>query len=243
MAFNDGSQLDPSQVDDRRGRGPGGTVALGGGALGIVAVLVALFLGIDPSTLGTSSPTAQAPQGTSITSLQEQCQTGADANARTDCRVVGFVNSIQAYWTRRVRKSRPPVHSCQARALHRFNPGGCGYASAAVGPFYCPRDKQVYLDLSFFDELHTRFGAQGGAFAEGYVVAHEYGHHVQDLTGTLDASVGADDTGPKSGSVQTELQADCLAGVWMKARHRYRLLEAGDGRGDSPEPGCSGCRG
>jgi uncharacterized protein len=215
MAFNDGSQLDPSQVDDRRGRGSGGTIALGGGALGIVAVLVALFLGIDPSTLGTSSPTAQIP-GTSVTSLEEQCRTGADANARTDCRVVGFVNSIQAYWADDFARRGQQYTPAKLVLFTGSTSAGCGYASAAVGPFYCPSDQQVYIDLSFFDELHTRFGAQGGEFAEGYVVAHEYGHHIQDLTGGLDASAGSNATGPNSGSVQTELGADCLAGVWMK---------------------------
>ena len=218
MSFNEGSRLDPSQVEDRRGLGPGPAVAIGGGGLGLVIVVVALLLGIDPSSLGTSAPPSSvSPDSTvSTTSLEEECRTGADANARADCRAVGFVNSIQAYWADEFARQGESYTPARLVLFTGATQAGCGYASSAVGPFYCPEDQQVYIDLSFFQELQTRFGAQGGSFAEGYVVSHEYGHHIQHLAGVLDASSGAGDTGPTSAAVLTELQADCLAGVWMK---------------------------
>src|SRR6266542_827978 len=217
MPFNDRSRLDPSQVEDRRGRRVGPAVAIGGGGLGLVVLVVALLLGVDPSILGspaeppTSAVSTQSPGSTS--SLQQQCQTGADANTREDCRIVGFVNSIQSFWADEFTRRGASYTPAQLVLFTDATEAACGYASAAVGPFYCPNDQQVYLDLSFFEELRTRFGAQGGSFAEAYVLAHEYGHHVQDLLGALSNNSNA--TGPDSESVQTELQADCLAGVWV----------------------------
>ncbi len=201
MRFRRGARLDPSQVSVRRGRG----LAVGGGGLGLlVAVVVALVFGVDVfDTGGDGGPALQPEQ-----SLTE-CRTGADANEQRECRIVGTVNSIQAYWDGALRG----YEEADTILFEGSTQTACGGATAAVGPFYCPRDAQIYLDLGFFRTLETRLGARGGPFAEAYVLAHEYGHHVQNLTGTLDrATRGA--TGPGSPAVAVELQADCYAGVW-----------------------------
>ncbi len=217
MPFNEKARLDPSQVQDRRGSRVGRTAAFGGGGLGlIIIVVIALLLGANPSQLlglvgnDLSSPGQNVSQ---VSDLQTACQTGADANTREDCRIVGYVNSIQDYWDTTFTNYGEQYTSAQTVLFSGSTQGACGYASGASGPFYCPTDQMVYLDLTFFDELQTRFGAQGGPFAEAYVLAHEYGHHVQDLLGVLDSS-GGSDSGPQSMSVFIELQADCLAGVW-----------------------------
>src|SRR5687767_1449214 len=189
MPFRDRARLDPSQVEDRRGRRGGATLALGGGGLGLVALVVALLLGVDPSDLGSLTeppPSVSTDNSGSTSSLEEECRTGGDANAREDCRIVGFVNSIQAFWTDEFARRGASYTPARLVLFTGATQAACGYASAAMGPFYCPTDQQIYLDMGFFQELRTRYGAQGGSFAEAYVVAHEYAHHVQNITGALD---------------------------------------------------------
>lgn len=215
MSFNKRSRLDPSQVRDRRGRGTGKAVAAGGGGLGLLVLIIYMLLGGNPGDLGAGvdqEPQVPVTSGEDITDLEEVCQTGADANAREDCRIVGFVNSIQAFWTEEFSGMGGDYTPADTVLFTGATTSGCGDATAAVGPFYCPLDQMVYLDLDFFDELQTRFGAEGGPFAEGYVLAHEYGHHIQNLAGVLDNTSRA--TGPESEAVMIELQADCLAGIW-----------------------------
>jgi uncharacterized protein len=211
MTFNPDAQLDPDQVTDVRGRTGGGrTLAFGGGGLGLVIAIAYLLLGGDPSALIQNAPGGVVEPNSSALA---ECKTGAEANARPDCRIVGFVNSIQVYWSDEFKSGGATYAPAQTVLYTDAVDTGCGAASSAVGPFYCPPDQSVYLDLGFFDELQSRFGAEGGPLAEAYVVAHEYGHHIQNLLGDLQPGGGG--TGAESRSVRTELQADCYAGVWV----------------------------
>jgi hypothetical protein len=217
MSFRPGADLDPSQVQDRRGRYAGGRiggrgVALGGGSMvGLIVIVAYVLLGGDPSALTGLQGIDAGVVGPGSTTLEQECQTGADANERADCRIVGYVNSIQAYWSDAFATSGEAYQPARTVLFSDQTSSACGLADAAVGPFYCPNDGQIYLDLGFFDALQQRFGARGGDFAEAYVVAHEYGHHVQALLGILDQARGA---GAGGSAVRVELMADCFAGVW-----------------------------
>jgi predicted metalloprotease len=220
MTFRPGARLDPSQVRDVGGRGvrglSGRSLAVGGGGIGSIVLLAVLVLasgilggGESGSGLGSLVGQSLGDQGGS--DLAAECRTGEDANRRDDCRVVGFVDSIQAYWNDEFARSGSRYVLAMTILYQGAVETGCGVADSGVGPFYCPPDQDVYLDVSFFQDLTDRFGAEGGPLAQGYVIAHEYGHHVQNLTGQL-ASGGS--TGAGSDAVMTELQADCYAGVW-----------------------------
>jgi predicted metalloprotease len=231
MRFRKGAQLDTSQVSDVRGRGGGGrTVAVGGGGLGVVGILVLVLLqvlggGGAAGDLGAlDDQTAGAGLGNGGSSLADECQTGADANSKDDCRIVGYVNSIQRYWTDQFQANGKTYDLSKTVFFQGSVDTACGTATEDVGPFYCPGDKHVYIDLGFFDDLRSKLGAQGGPFAQAYVLAHEYGHHVQDLNGILDR-IGNDRQGPQSASVRSELQADCYAGVWANHASQTGYLE------------------
>ncbi|GHF30757.1 MULTISPECIES: KPN_02809 family neutral zinc metallopeptidase [Streptomyces] len=218
MQFDDDADLDTSQVQDRRGGVPGGGLTIGGGIVGLLALLAGLFFGIGPEELGLSSggqsPTAAASASTDA-QVAQHCRTGKDANTRQDCRIVAVVNSAQSFWSQELARRGKTYTPASTVFFTGRVQTACGAATSAVGPFYCPGDRKVYLDLGFFDELKTKFGASGGPFAQAYVVAHEYGHHIQNLQGTLARSQDGQ-KGAGSASVKVELQADCYAGVWAK---------------------------
>ena len=229
MRFRRGAKLDPGQVTDVRGRrmAPGG-LAVGGGGIGIAAVVVYLLITLlgGGGGLGELAPLdqQQVGQGDTPSEVSQECQTAEDANERQDCRIVGVVNSVQRFWNSVFERSNQQYRYANTVFFTDQVQTECGFASSQVGPFYCPRDQQVYIDLGFFDELESRFGAGGGPFAQAYVITHEYGHHVQNLTGVLDR-IGNDRQGPESRAVRSELQADCYAGVWAANAVETELLD------------------
>ena len=184
---------------------------------GLMVVVVAMFLGIDPNSItagqdqGAAMGQAGRPAGTQGTAADDisMCKTGADANKYLQCRIIATANSVDGVWSQLLTGYTPP----KWRLFHDEVDTACDPATTAVGPFYCPGDKTAYFDTGFFKTLVDQFGSSGGPLAQEYVVAHEYGHHVQDLLG----DIGRAQRGPKGAegnSVRTELQADCYAGVW-----------------------------
>jgi predicted metalloprotease len=218
MRFRRRARLDPGQVTDLRGRrvGPGG-LAAGGGGLGLIGLIVFLLITVlsGGGGLGQLAPLEDQAvgQGDTPSEVSEECRTGQDANERQDCRIVAVVNSVQKFWDGVFERSGEQYPYVDTVFFTDQVQTECGFASSQVGPFYCPRDQLIYIDLGFFDELQSRFGAGSAPFAQAYVIAHEYGHHVQNQLGVLE-SIGGDTQGPESRAVRAELQADCYAGVW-----------------------------
>lgn len=211
MTFNEGMQIDTSTTSSSGGGGGGRRVAIGGGIGGLLLVVVALFLGVDPGTVLPQDGVSQYDtQGVNAEGFDvSQCRTGKDANEIVECRVIATGNSVDAVWAELLKGYQRP----KVRLFTESVDTACGPATTEVGPFYCPGDQTAYFDTSFFDVLKNQFGSSGGPLAQEYVVAHEFGHHVQNLLGVLGrAQQGA--TGSEGNGVRTELQADCYAGVW-----------------------------
>lgn len=209
MTFNEGIRTDPNRIKTSRG---GGTGAAVGGIGGLIALLIFMFTGVDLSGVLGGGSTATDTAGVDIS----HCVSGEAANQYVECRMVATAESLDALW-----EGALPAQA----GIEYVMPGfqifdgsvntACGQASSATGPFYCPADQSVYLDVSFFDTLETQLGAENAPLAQEYIVAHEWGHHIQNQLGYL-SQVSMQDTGPTSGAVRLELQADCLAGMWVR---------------------------
>ncbi len=208
-------QRESDQIDDRRGSGGGGGGGLPGGRLGIAGILgvlaISYFTGISPSTLmgllGGDGPV----------NVRQQADRPPPANDPTSHFVARVLGSTEDIWTEEFRKLGRTYQKPTLTLFSGATQTACGQGQAAMGPFYCPTDRRVYIDLAFFHELETRFGG-GGEFAEAYVIAHEVGHHVQNLLGISGKVSAARERSSKAQgnalSVRLELQADCLAGLW-----------------------------
>ena len=230
MRFNEGADLDTSDVTDIRGSGGRGGfggrgIAVGGGGLGLVGLIVVVLINVLGGGGGSSTGAGAVPGfggisqgGTADNSqLEQDCRSGADANRDVQCAAVAEINSIQDFWEQtlggRYQRTDTVFFTDQVNTQ-------CGSATSGSGPFYCPADKLVYIDITFFDDLKSQFGAEGGTFVDAYVLAHEVGHHVQNILGTSERvhrAPQSEQQGADGLSVRLELQADCFAGLWANS--------------------------
>ena len=207
MDFKSDAQIDAGSVSSGGG-GRGGGLAVGGIG-GVIVLILSLLLGFNPGDLLGGGGGNGEPQGQG--SVNANCKTGADVERDPDCRWPAYMTSLRQYWEQAYKGYKPT-------SMTTFSGGvqtACGTANSQVGPFYCPGDSKIYIDKEFVGKLLEQLGTQSSYPAEAYIVAHEYGHHIQNLTGALSASRDGK-TGPTSGATRVELQADCYAGVWLK---------------------------
>ncbi|HWS57967.1 MAG TPA: neutral zinc metallopeptidase [Actinotalea sp.] len=208
MTFSEGGSFEGGRVRSRRG----GAVAGGGiGLLAVVAFLVLQLTGVDVSPILGAVDGGQ-PAGSEEQSGSIGDCTAEQANTDPLCRLSATVQSLDAYWTAELA-DQGELPLPQVVEFDGATTTACGQASASTGPFYCPPDQSIYLDLGFFEILQSRFGASDGPLTQMYVTAHEYGHHVQQVTGVMDRA-DRQGAGAGSDSVRVELQADCYAGLW-----------------------------
>ncbi|WEK61979.1 MAG: neutral zinc metallopeptidase [Candidatus Microbacterium colombiense] len=220
MTFNPDADLS-GNTTRRRGRNAAIAGGAGVGVLGLIALIAGPLLGIDLTGLlgGVQSGGSGSSEGTVI----EGCATGQDANEDVDCRMAGAQLALDTFWEKSVENYRAP----QMVVVDGATNTACGTASNAVGPFYCPGDETVYIDPTFFQLMRQQFGASAGNLAQLYIVGHEWGHHIQYITGVMDRYPN-NGTGAASNGVRTELQADCYAGAWIA-----RMSESKDADGVS----------
>jgi uncharacterized protein len=218
MTFRGDANFDTTSVSRGGGGGRGGgAIAIGGGGiLTVILVIVSMIFGVDLTGLAPGQPIdpqSQTQSGEEITGC-----TGEQANdpANIDCRMEGGADSMSQFWETTFAANSLEYRDPTVQLFDRQVETGCGGATSAVGPFYCPPDERIYLDTTFFQQMRDQFGASGGSLAQLYVLAHEWGHHIQNVTGDLQR-VQQGDTGPQSTGVRSELQADCYAGAWMAA--------------------------
>ena len=215
-------------VEDRRGQGGGKGMMIGGGLGTIVMVLVVMFLGGDPSTVLNNSGV-----------MQGQAQTEQRQLTEEELKTYEFVRMVTAEteetWTEVFEEHGLEYRKPKVVMFEQVTQSGCGTAQAAMGPFYCPADETIYMDMSFFNELQSKYGAKVTEFSVAYVMAHEVGHHVQNLLGTLQKSDKMRRSGRFSeaeinkNSVAVELQADFYAGVWARrSNNRENFLDSKD---------------
>lgn len=205
MTFSEGGRFEGGRVGTRKG----GAIAGGGAGVALVAFLIYQFTGVD---LSGELQGLGGTGGSETTGTVEEC-TAEDANTDRECRLSAAIQSLDGYWSQVLPASGREFVRPEVWAFEGATTTECGNATAATGPFYCPPDRSIYLDLGFYDTLESQFGAQGGPLAELYVTAHEYGHHIQSITGVMDRA-DRQATGATSDTVRVELQADCYAGVW-----------------------------
>lgn len=220
MSINDNASLDTSRMGGGGGRGP--VLAGGGGIVGLIVAVVLVLTGNGDMLSGGDDGSQGQGSGDSSTRLAEKCTTGADAKKDRECLMVLGENSLHDFW-----KDQPDLARALDDAGQDFRgptqvvvyqgqtQSECGTASNQIGPFYCPLDESIFIDTDFYDVMEQQLGAEDGTLAELYVLAHEYGHHIQNVYGVLDEAQ-KDPKGADSGAVRVELMADCFAGMWIK---------------------------
>ena len=218
----DDQSVDTSGVSDRRGMG--GPIAVGGGGLGIVGLLIFVLVsvlgggnGVDTTQLVPQDGAVQG-EGAGTGDLEQRCNTEGAIEQYDDCFLVKVYNEINEVWTDEFARAGEQYEQPGLTFFTQAVQTGCGTASSQVGPFYCPPDRSIFIDIGFLDQLQQEFGAEG-RYAQAYILAHEAGHHLQTLFGTeqkVRASQQARPSAANELSVAMELQADCYAGVWSR---------------------------